>query len=48
MKIDLSEEALDKLDARYQCPYDETKIEYQRFLDDINTVFTVPNLDKDP
>lgn len=40
MKLDLQEEQLKTLENEYQDYNDPSKINYQRFIDDINIVFT--------
>lgn len=40
MKLDLQEDQLKTLEIVYQDYNDPNKINYQRFIDDINIVFT--------
>lgn len=47
-RIDLNEEQILKLERMYIVEYDETKLDYSRFLEDVNIVFTKSGLDKDP
>lgn len=44
----MNEEQILKLERMYIVEYDETKLDYSRFLEDVNIVFTKSGLDKDP
>jgi len=48
LRIDLDEESLQKLETVYQVPDNKNMVDYSRFMQDINVVFTTPHLDKDP
>lgn len=42
MKLNLDDKILDKLETFYLDPEDNTLVNYVRFLDDIDVVFTLP------
>jgi len=48
MKIDLDEENLIMLENKYIDENDKTVINYSNFLNDINIVFTLSGLEKNP
>ncbi len=47
-RIDLDENELRTIEMVYLNEFDDTKVDFQKFLSDINSVFTKPNLEKDP
>lgn len=44
----MNQEQIAKLEKMYTVDYDETKLDYSQFLEDVNIVFTKTGLDKDP
>lgn len=48
MKLDLQEDQLKTLESVYSEENDDSKINYKKFIDDINVVFTSSNLEKNP
>lgn len=48
MKIDLDGEHLKMLEDKYRVANDSNSINYSQFLSDINIVFTLTGLEKDP
>ena len=47
-RIDLDEESLRMLEDKYIDENDKTVINYSKFLNDINIVFTLSELEKNP
>ncbi|CAD8108204.1 unnamed protein product [Paramecium sonneborni] len=48
MKIDLDQESLDLLETMYVVPEDPIRVNYAKFIEDVEIVFTKSGLDKDP
>ncbi|CAD8206649.1 unnamed protein product [Paramecium pentaurelia] len=48
MKIDLDQESLDLLETMYVVPEDPIRVNYAKFIEDVEIVFTKTGLDKDP
>jgi len=48
MNLNVTEEEIIQLENHYVSTVDPSKIDYKNFLADIEVVFTLPNLDKDP
>lgn len=48
MKIDLDQESLDLLESMYVLSDDPTRVNYAKFIEDVEIVFTKSGLDKDP
>jgi len=48
MNLNVTEEEILQLENHYISPIDPSKIDYKSFLGDVEVVFTLPNLDKDP
>eukprot|EP01016_Furgasonia_blochmanni_P015088 TRINITY_DN1811_c0_g2_i3.p1 TRINITY_DN1811_c0_g2~~TRINITY_DN1811_c0_g2_i3.p1 ORF type:complete len:956 (-),score=361.13 TRINITY_DN1811_c0_g2_i3:227-3094(-) len=48
LDFDFNEDVLNTLENMYRAPDEPTKVNYQRFCDDVEVVFTQPELEKNP